>query len=161
MMNTQPSNRPVEVLLVEDDPGDAYLMMETMKESKLRINMHSVDDGVKAMAFLRREDPYQDAVTPDMILLDLNMPRKDGRQVLREIKSDETLKHLPVVILTTSQAEADVVESYSLGANCYVPKPVGLNEFVRVVKAIKDFWFTIVVGAGATFPLTAQTEEGN
>ncbi len=145
MMNTQPSNRPVEVLLVEDDPGDAYLMMETMKESKLRINMHSVDDGVKAMAFLRREDPYQDAVTPDLILLDLNMPRKDGRQVLREIKGDDTLKHLPVVILTTSQAEADIIGSYNLGANCYIPKPVGLKEFGRVVRAIKEFWFTIVL----------------
>jgi len=145
MMNTQTSNRPVEVLLVEDDPGDAYLMVETMKKSKLRINMHLVDDGVKAMAFLRREDPYQDAVTPDLILLDLNMPRKDGRQVLREIKGDETLKHLPVVILTTSQAEADVIGSYNLGANCYIPKPVGLREFGRVVRAIKEFWFTIVL----------------
>jgi len=145
MMNTQPSNRPVEVLLVEDDPGDAYLMVETMKKSKLRINMHLVDDGVKAMAFLRREDPYQDAVTPDLILLDLNMPRKDGRQVLREIKGDDTLKHLPVVILTTSQAEADIIGSYNLGANCYIPKPVGLKEFGRVVRAIKEFWFTIVL----------------
>ena len=145
MMNTQTLNRPVEVLLVEDDPGDTDLMLETMKQSKLRINMHLVDDGVKAMAFLRREDPYKDAVTPDLILLDLNMPRKDGRQVLREIKGDDTLKHLPVVILTTSQAEADVIGSYNLGANCYIPKPVGLREFGRVVRAIKEFWFTIVL----------------
>ena len=145
MMNTQTLNRPVEVLLVEDDPGDTDLMLETMKQSKIRINMHLVDDGVKAMAFLRREDPYQDAVTPDLILLDLNMPRKDGRQVLREIKGDDTLKHLPVVILTTSQAEADIIGSYNLGANCYIPKPVGLKEFGRVVRAIKEFWFTIVL----------------
>lgn len=145
MMNTQTLNRPVEVLLVEDDPGDTDLMLETMKQSKIRINMHLVDDGVKAMAFLRREDPYKDAVTPDLILLDLNMPRKDGRQVLREIKGDDTLKHLPVVILTTSQAEADVIGSYNLGANCYIPKPVGLREFGRVVRAIKEFWFTIVL----------------
>ncbi len=145
MMNTQTSNRPVEVLLVEDDPGDTDLMIETMKQSKLRINMHIVEDGVKAMAFLRREDPYKDAVAPDLILLDLNMPRKDGREVLREIKRDDTLKHLPVVILTTSQAEADIIGSYNLGANCYIPKPVGLREFGRVVRAIKEFWFTIVL----------------
>jgi chemotaxis family two-component system response regulator Rcp1 len=134
----------VEILLVEDNPGDARLAREGLSECKIRNNLHVVDDGVKAMAFLRQSGEYAHVPRPDLILLDLNLPRKDGREVLREIKEDESLRLIPVVVLTTSKAEEDIVKSYSLHANCYVTKPLGLQQFLDVVKSIEDFWFTIV-----------------
>lgn len=143
-MNANNVGTPVEILLVEDSPGDARLAREGLSECKIRNNLHVVDDGVKAMAFLRRQGEYAKAPRPDLILLDLNLPRKDGREVLREIKEDESLKVIPVVILTTSKAEEDIIKSYSLHANCYVTKPLGLQQFLDVVRSIEDFWFTIV-----------------
>jgi chemotaxis family two-component system response regulator Rcp1 len=143
-MNANNVGTPVEILLVEDSPGDARLAREGLSECKIRNNLHVVDDGVKAMAFLRRQGEYAKAPRPDLILLDLNLPRKDGREVLREIKDDESLKVIPVVILTTSKAEEDIIKSYSLHANCYVTKPLGLQQFLDVVRSIEDFWFTIV-----------------
>ena len=137
--------KPVNILLVEDNPGDSDLAREALDSSKLNNNLQVVDDGEKAMAFLRREGPYAKAPRPDLILLDLNLPKKDGRQVLAEIKSDEDLKRIPVVILTTSQAEEDVLKSYNLHANCYITKPIDLNQFLHVVRSIEDFWLTIVV----------------
>jgi two-component system, chemotaxis family, response regulator Rcp1 len=142
-MNTFLS-RPIEVLLVEDNPGDVRLTKEALREGKVRNNLHVAPDGVEALAFLRREGPYEDAVRPDLILLDLNLPRKDGREVLSEIKRDDTLRHIPVVVLTSSQAEQDILRAYDLHANCYVSKPVDLDQFITVVKSIENFWFTIV-----------------
>ena len=136
--------RPVEILLVEDNPGDVRLTREALREGKVRNNLHVASDGVEALAFLRKEGPYAAAVRPDLILLDLNLPRKDGREVLKEIKADPALRHIPVVVLTSSQAEEDIVRAYDLHANCYVTKPVDLDQFIRVVEAIEDFWFTIV-----------------
>ncbi len=136
--------RFIEVLLVEDDPASADLTKETLDGANITVNINVVDDGVKAMEYLYQEGQYAEAVRPDLILLDLNLPRKDGREVLGEIKGNETLKTIPVVILTTSDAETDVLKSYRLGANCYVSKPVGLKEFARVVKSIENFWFTVV-----------------
>jgi two-component system, chemotaxis family, response regulator Rcp1 len=135
---------PIEILLVEDSPADVRLTKEALKEEKLHINLHVANDGVEAMAFLRREGKYAQAVRPDLILLDLNLPRKDGREVLLEIKSDEKLKIIPVVILTVSKAEEDVLKTYKLHANCYITKPIDLNQFSRVVKTINDFWLAIV-----------------
>ena len=143
-MNTNSMGSPVEILLVEDSPGDARLAREGLSECKIRNKLHIVDDGVKAMAFLRRQGEYAKSPRPDLILLDLNLPRKDGREVLREIKEDESLKLIPVVILTTSKAEEDIIKSYSLHANCYVTKPLGLQQFLDVVRSIEDFWFSIV-----------------
>lgn len=134
----------VQVLFVEDNPGDVRLTQEALKEGKLCTNLHIVPDGVEAMAFLRKQGEYADVPRPDLILLDLNLPRKDGREVLAEIKSDEDLKRIPVVILTTSSAEQDILKTYSLHANCYVTKPVDLDQFMKVVKAIEDFWLTLV-----------------
>lgn len=134
----------IEILLVEDNPADVRLTMEALKEEKLRNNLHVVKDGVEAMAFLRREAEFAKAVRPDLILLDLNLPKKDGRQVLKEVKEDENLKAIPVVVLTVSQAEEDVLKSYNLHANCYISKPIDLNQFSKVVKSIQDFWLTIV-----------------
>ena len=136
--------KPIETLLVEDNPGDVRLMLEALKEGKVLNRVSVVKDGVKAMAFLRREEKYADAPRPDLILLDLNLPGKDGREVLAEIKADENLKRIPVVILTVSQDEEDILRSYDLHANCYITKPVGLDDFISVVKAIEDFWLTIV-----------------
>jgi two-component system, chemotaxis family, response regulator Rcp1 len=136
--------KPVEVLLVEDDPGDVILTQEGLRASKLHINLHVVDNGEKALAFLHREAPYEDAPRPGLIILDLNLPRVNGMEVLKEIKSNETLQTIPTVILTTSRAEEDVVRSYKLGANCYVSKPLNLDEFVKVVGSIESFWFTVV-----------------
>jgi two-component system, chemotaxis family, response regulator Rcp1 len=136
--------RPIEILLVEDNPGDVRLAIEALHESKVRNNLHVARDGVEALAFLRREPPYVDAPRPDLILLDLNLPRKDGREVLSEIKADSNLHTIPVVILTTSRAEQDVLRSYELQANCYITKPVDLDQFITVVKSIEDFWLTIV-----------------
>ena len=144
MINHSTAGRPVEILLVEDNPGDVRLTIEGLNESKVRNNLHVARDGVEAMAFLRRESPFPDAIRPDLILLDLNLPRKDGREVLTEIKADPALKTIPVVILTTSRAEQDVLRSYELQANCYISKPVDLEQFITVVKSIEDFWLTIV-----------------
>jgi chemotaxis family two-component system response regulator Rcp1 len=135
---------PVEILLVEDNPGDVRLAREGLSECKIRNNLSVVDDGVKALAFLRRRGEYAKVPRPDLILLDLNLPKKDGREVLQEIKQDDALKLIPVCVLTTSKAEEDILKSYSLHANCYVTKPLGLPQFIEVVRAIEDFWFTIV-----------------
>ena len=137
--------KPINILLVEDNPGDADLAREALDSSKLNNALHVVDDGEKAMSFLRQEGPYVDVPRPDLILLDLNLPKKDGRQVLAEIKADHELKRIPVVILTTSQAEEDVIKTYNLHANCYITKPIDLNQFLHVVRSIEDFWLSIVV----------------
>ncbi|MBF0496985.1 MAG: response regulator [Deltaproteobacteria bacterium] len=136
--------KPLEILLVEDDPADVDLTQEAMESSKIKVNLHVVNNGVEAMDFLRGQGRFATAPHPDLILLDLNMPKKDGREVLAEIKADDKLKLIPVVVLTTSQAEEDILRSYDLGANCYISKPVGLIEFSRVVRSIEDFWFTVV-----------------
>ena len=138
------SGRPVEILLVEDNPGDERLTREALKEGKVYNNFHWVKDGVEAMEFLRRQGRFKDAPRPDIVLLDLNLPKKDGREVLKEIKTDEDLKRIPVVVLTTSKAEEDVLRTYNLHANCYVTKPVDLEKFIVVVKSIDVFWLTVV-----------------
>jgi two-component system, chemotaxis family, response regulator Rcp1 len=135
---------PIEILLVEDNPGDVRLAQEALRDAKVRNTLHVAEDGVEAMAFLRREGRYLDAPRPDVILLDLNLPRKDGREVLAEIKADDDLKTIPVVVLTTSSAEADIVRTYELHANCYITKPVDLDQFIEVVRSINDFWLTVV-----------------
>ena len=137
-------NGPIEILLVEDNPGDVRLTKEALKEGKVYSNLHWVKDGVEAMEYLRREGKYSSVPRPDIILLDLNLPRKDGREVLEEIKRDEKLKRIPVVVLTTSKAEEDVLRTYNLHANCYVTKPVDLEKFMVVVKTIDSFWLTVV-----------------
>lgn len=141
----QTDGRPVEILLVEDNPGDIRLTMEAMKEGRLVLNMSVVNDGVEALAFVHREGEHSGAARPDLILLDLNLPKKDGREVLKEIKGDPNLRQIPVVILTTSEAEQDILRTYDLHANCYVTKPVDLDQFLRVVRLIEDFWFTAVL----------------
>jgi chemotaxis family two-component system response regulator Rcp1 len=135
---------PIEILLVEDNPGDVRLTEEALRQGKVRNNLNVAADGVEAVAFLRRQGRYAHAPRPDLILLDLNLPKKDGREVLAEIKADVGLRKIPVVVLTTSQAEEDVFKAYGLNANCYVTKPVGLEQFVAVVNSIEDFWLTIV-----------------
>jgi CheY-like chemotaxis protein len=137
-------NGPIEILLVEDNPGDVRLTKEALKEGKVYSNLHTVKDGVEAMEFLRKQGKYKDVPRPDIVLLDLNLPRKDGREVLEEIKSDDNLKRIPVVVLTTSKAEEDVLRTYNLHANCYVTKPVDLEKFMVVVKSIDVFWLTVV-----------------
>ena len=134
----------VEILLVEDNPGDVRLTQEALKETKVLNRLNVVKDGVEAINYLRHAKGYEEAVTPDLILLDLNLPRKDGREVLQDIKADPQLRHIPVVILTVSQAEQDIMKTYDLHANCYITKPINLDQFVEVVKAIEDFWLTIV-----------------
>ncbi len=143
-MSKQTFGNLVEILMVEDNPGDVRLTREALKESKVRNKMHVVEDGVEALAFLRREGQYADAPHPDLILLDLNLPRKNGREVLAEIKEDPDLRRIPVVILTISQAEEDALKTYDLHANCYITKPVDLDQFIKVVRSIEDFWFGIV-----------------
>ncbi len=143
-MNIPMVNKVVEILLVEDNPGDVRLTREALEENKVRNNLHVVRDGVEALAFLRREGQYADAPRPDLILLDLNLPKKDGREVLAEIKTDENLKRIPVVVLTTSQADEDILKAYNLNVNCYITKPVDLDQFIKVVKAIRGFWLSIV-----------------
>ena len=135
---------PIEVLLVEDNPGDVRLTREAFKDAKMLINLHVASDGVEAMIFLRREGEYINVPRPDLILLDLNLPKKDGREVLEEIKRSPTLKSIPVVILTTAESEADILKSYQLHANCYITKPVDLNGFLTVVKSIDNFWLSVV-----------------
>ena len=134
----------VEILMVEDNPADARLTEEALKEGLLCNRLHLARDGVEAMRFLRREEPFRDAPRPDVVLLDLNLPRKDGREVLAEIKTDPNLKNIPVVVLTTSEAEQDIVKSYALHANCYVTKPVDLQRFIEIVRQIETFWLQIV-----------------
>jgi chemotaxis family two-component system response regulator Rcp1 len=138
------ANRPVEILLVEDNPGDERLTREALKEGKVYSNLYWAKDGVEAMQFLRGEGKHAGSVRPDIVLLDLNLPKKDGREVLQEIKNDDALKRIPVVILTTSKAEEDVLKTYNLHANCYVTKPVDLEKFIVVVKSIDRFWLTVV-----------------
>jgi two-component system response regulator len=134
----------VEILLVEDNLGDIRLTQVALKDSKIANTLNVVKDGVDALAYLRREGPFANAARPDIILLDLNLPRKDGREVLEEIKADESLRRIPVVVLTTSSADEDIVRSYNLHANCFITKPVDLNSFVTIVKSIEHFWFQIV-----------------
>ena len=143
-MNVRSMSRPVEILLVEDNPGDVRLTREALREGKVHNVLHVVPDGVEALRFLRREDQYAEAVRPDLILLDLNLPKKDGREVLQDVKADPALRNIPVVVLTSSQAEQDIARAYDLHANCYVTKPVDLDQFIHVVRTIEDFWFTIV-----------------
>ncbi|NUN47301.1 MAG: response regulator [Candidatus Brocadiae bacterium] len=143
-MSTRVLGEPIEILLVEDNPGDARLAVELLKEAKVFNRLTVVSDGVEAMEYLRREGKYKEAARPDLVLLDLNLPRKDGRQVLTEIRSDEKLRRIPVVVLTTSEAEEDVLRAYDLSANCYVTKPVDLDQFVKVVQSIENFWLSIV-----------------
>jgi CheY-like chemotaxis protein len=135
---------PIEILLVEDNPGDVRLTREALRDAKVRNNVQVAADGVEALALLRKEGVHARAPRPDLIFLDLNLPKKGGREVLEEIKQDAKLKHIPVVILTTSQAEQDIVESYRLRANAYVTKPVDLEQFLKVVKSIEQFWLEIV-----------------
>ena len=138
------TGRPVEKLLVEDNPGDVRLMVEALQQSKIPNNVSVVEDGVEAIAFLRREGKYVDAPRPDLIMLDLNLPKKHGREVLAEIKSHDNLKRIPVIVLTISEEEEDILEAYGLSANCHVTKPVNFRQFAKVVRAIEDFWLTIV-----------------
>ena len=135
---------PVEILLVEDNPGDVRLTTEALSEAKVRNRLAVARDGVEALQYLRREPPFENAARPDIILLDLNMPRMDGREVLQEIKKDASLAAIPVVVLTTSAAEEDVLRSYQLHASCYITKPVDLEQFLKVVRSVEDFWLTVV-----------------
>ncbi|CDN10878.1 MAG: response regulator [Richelia sp.] len=134
----------LEVLLIEDNPGDVELTQIALEDSKISVHLSVVEDGVEAMAFLHKEAKYAIIPTPDIILLDLNLPKKDGREVLAEIKADRLLRRIPVVVLTTSQAEEDVLKAYNLSANCYITKPVDFDQFVKIVQSIENFWFTIV-----------------
>ena len=138
------AGKQIEILLVEDNPGDVRLTVEALKEAKVKNNLHVASDGVEALLFLRREGRFAEAPQPDLILLDLNLPKKDGREVLAEIKADSDLRRIPVVVLTTSKADEDIIRTYDLHANCYITKPVDLDQFISVVKSIEDFWLTIV-----------------
>jgi len=142
-LSMETAAKNVEILLVEDNPGDVRLTQEILNEG-IRNNLSVVENGVEALSFLRKEGKYKNSPIPDLILLDLNLPKKDGREVLIDIKNDDNLKNIPVVVLTTSQAEEDIANVYNLHANCYVSKPVELNEFINVVKSIEDFWLSIV-----------------
>jgi two-component system, chemotaxis family, response regulator Rcp1 len=144
-MNPLASVRPAEILLVEDSPTDVLLAKEALESSKVCNRLHTVTDGVQAMAYLRREGRYADAPRPDLILLDLNLPKKDGREVLKEIKTEEGLKRIPVVVLTTSGDETDVLQAYGLHANCYVVKPVNFEKFAEVIQSVENFWFAVVM----------------
>lgn len=143
-MSRQGAGNPIEILLVEDNPGDVRLTIEALKEGKVVNNLSVATDGVEALDFLCRRGKHADAPRPDIILLDLNLPRKNGREVLKEIKGDPLLRRIPVVVLTTSSAEEDIARSYDLHVNCYITKPVDIERFIEVVKAIDEFWFTIV-----------------
>jgi CheY-like chemotaxis protein len=134
----------IDILVVEDNSGDARLIREVMNDNKLFSSFYLAKDGVEALDFLNRKGKFKSAPKPDLIILDLNLPKKDGREVLFEIKNDDKLKHIPIVIMTISQAEEDILKSYNLHANCYITKPIDLNQFIKVVKSIEDFWFTIV-----------------
>ncbi len=143
-MNLSPTVRPIEVLLVEDNPGDVRLTRIALEEGRLALNLSVVPDGVEAIAFLRQAGHYKTKPRPDLILLDLNLPKKDGREVLADIKSDPILRRIPVVVLTTSQSDEDVLRAYNLHANCYIVKPVDFNQFAKIVQTIENYWFTIV-----------------
>jgi len=143
-MNAITDGRPIEILLAEDSATDVMLAEEALHAAKMNNNLHVVKDGVEAMAFLRKEGKYAEVPRPDLILLDLNMPRKDGREVLAEVKADASLRMIPVVVLTTSDAQEDVLKAYGLHANCYIKKPVDFEQFANVVRAIDQFWFTVV-----------------
>lgn len=147
-------SRLIEVLLAEDDIGDVELTLESLKSSKLHVNLHHVKDGEECMAYLKKTGEYQKAVTPDLILLDLNMPKKDGRKVLEEMKADQVLKRIPVVILTTSASGSDINRTYDLGANCYIAKPVDFEQFKKVVNEVAEFWFSVV-----KLPVKKENEE--
>jgi CheY-like chemotaxis protein len=136
--------KPIDILLVEDNPGDARLTREALSMSKVRNTLHRVADGEEAMRFLRRQGSFATTPTPDLVLLDLNLPRRDGREVLEDIKGDPALRHIPVVILTSSQADEDIIRSYQLHANCFITKPVDLEQLTKVVQGIEQFWFTLV-----------------
>ena len=152
-MTTDITARPIDILLVEDNPGDVRLTQEALRDGKVRNNLFLVADGVAAMDYLHRRGRYKDAARPDLILLDLNLPKKNGREVLAEIKADDDLRRIPVVVLTISKAEEDVLKTYNLLANCYITKPVDLHKFLAVIKAIEDFWLTVV-----TLPPDAKNE---
>jgi len=137
-------SKPIDILLVEDNPGDVRLTREALKEGKIKNNLFVTSNGVEALEFLKQEGEYTDAIRPDLILLDLNMPRMDGRELLEKIKQEPDLRRIPVVILTTSKSEEDIVKSYDLHANCYITKPVDLDQFINVVKSVEDFWLTVV-----------------
>ena len=143
-MNSKAIGKPIEILLVEDNPGDVRLTKEALNEGKVLNKLHVVEDGVEALAFLNREGRYADVSRPELILLDLNLPKKDGRDVLAEIKANGDLRRIPVVVLTTSDSEEDILKSYDLNANCYITKPVDLDQFISVVKSINEFWLSIV-----------------
>ncbi len=143
-MSTEEGGRAIEILLVEDNPGDVRLTQEALKDGKVHNNLNVVTDGLEALAYLRKQGQHSNAARPDLVLLDLNLPKKDGRAVLAEIKADESLRRIPVVILTTSQAEEDILKTYNLHANCFVTKPVDLEQFIKVVRSIEDFWLTVV-----------------
>ena len=143
-MKVGEKSKPIEILLVEDSAGDVRLVKEALKENKFLNNLYVARDGVEAMKFLHQEGKYADAVRPDLILLDLNLPKKDGREVLAEVKGDEDLKRIPVVIMTVSEAEEDILKTYNLHANCYITKPIDLGQFIKVVRSIESFWLTIV-----------------
>jgi two-component system, chemotaxis family, response regulator Rcp1 len=143
-MKSTGEGMPLQILLVEDSAGDVRLTLEAFKDAKVHVKLHVASDGAEAMAFLRREGTHSNVPRPDLILLDLNLPKKDGREVLAEVKGDSNLQSIPVVILTTSESEADILKSYSLHANCYITKPVSLDGFLKVVKSIDDFWLTVV-----------------
>lgn len=136
--------KSVEILLVEDNEGDVGLVEEVFEDAKIKNILHVAEDGEEAMLFLNKEKPFEDVPTPDIILLDLNLPQKDGREVLEEIKNDKNLRRIPVVILTTSKAEEDILKSYDLHANSYITKPVDFDQFIRVIQAIEDFWLEVV-----------------
>ncbi len=144
VINMQNSGKPIEILLIEDNPGDMRLTLEALKEGKVLNHLSVVGDGIEAMAFLRRTGRYASAPRPDLIMLDLNLPKKDGREVLALIKADEKLRRIPIIVLTTSEAEEDILRAYNLNANCYITKPVDLDQFIRVIRSIQDFWLTIV-----------------
>lgn len=139
------NKRPVNILLIEDNPGDIRLTQEAFKEGNLNIDLGVVMDGVEAIKYLRKEEKYSDVSTPDLILLDLNLPKRDGREVLEEIKNDDFLKRIPVVVLTTSNAEQDILKSYNLHVNCYINKPVDFDRFFDIIQKIEDFWLTTAV----------------
>jgi CheY-like chemotaxis protein len=143
-MDIRETGKPIEILLVEDSPSDVRLTVEALKDAKVRNHLSVVNDGVEALAFLRKVGKYADSPRPDLILLDLNLPKKDGREVLKELKQDENLKPIPVVVITTSKSDEDILKSYNLHANCYITKPIDLEQFLTVVKAIESFWLTIV-----------------
>lgn len=144
MINNQKKIQPAEILLVDDNSGDRRLTIEAFKEGNVAVNLSAVRDGEEAIAFLRRQGKYANALRPDLILLDLNLPKKDGREVLAEVKQDSQFKSIPIIVLTTSQAEQDILKSYQLHANCYITKPMDLDQFITVVKSIETFWLTTV-----------------